>query len=134
MWTSEHNAETTVAAERIFGAWADVERWPEWNADIEQIALNGPFDAGSTIAMTPKGQDTVQLHIAEVADGEGFIDEADLGGTVIRTIHRLERLDGDRLRVVYRLEASGPAAEQIGAAVSADFADTIGSLLEYARR
>jgi hypothetical protein len=134
MWTSEHNAETTVAAERIFGAWADVERWPEWNDDIEQIALNAPFAAGSTIAMTPKGQDTVDLRIAEVTAGERFIDEADLDGTVIRTIHRLELLEGDRLRVVYRLEASGPAAEQIGAAVSADFANTIASLLEYARR
>ena len=83
--------------------------------------------------MTPKGQGTVELRIAEVADGEGFIDEADLDGTVVRTIHRLELLEGDRLRVVYRLEASGPAAEQIGAAVSADFPDTIASLLEYAR-
>jgi hypothetical protein len=133
MWSIEHNAETTVAAERVFGAWADVERWPEWNDDIEQIALHGPFAAGSTIAMTPKGQGTVELRIAEVADGEGFIDEADLDGTVVRTTHRLEPLEGDRLRVVYRLEASGPAAAQIGAAVSADFADTIASLLEYAR-
>ena len=54
MWSTEHSIETTVTPNAIWRAWADVEHWPEWNADIEQIALNGPFATGSTIAMTPR--------------------------------------------------------------------------------
>jgi hypothetical protein len=132
MWTTEHSLETTVAPEAIWQRWADVERWPEWNGDIERIELRGPFATGSTVAMTPHGQETVELRIAEAVEGELFIDEADIDGTVVRTMHRIDRLDGDRVRVVYRLEATGPAAEQIGPAVSADFADTITALVDHA--
>jgi uncharacterized protein YndB with AHSA1/START domain len=132
MWTTEHAAETVVTPQRIWRAWSDVERWPEWNADIERIALDGPFAVGSTIAMTPKGQQTVELRIAEAVDCESFVDEADVEGTVVRTTHRIDRLDADHVRIVYRLEASGPAAEQIGQAVSADFPETIAALIRYA--
>jgi uncharacterized protein YndB with AHSA1/START domain len=134
MWTTEHSRETTVAPEAIWQRWTDVEGWPEWNGDIERIELRGPFAAGSTIAMTPHGQETVELRIAEVVEGELFVDEADVDGTVVRTLHRIDRLDGGRVRVVYRLEASGPAAEEIGSAVSADFDETIAALVEHAGR
>jgi len=109
-----------------------VGRWAEWNADIERIELVGPFEADSSIAMTPRGADTVVLRLAEVVDGERFIDEADLDGTTVRTTHRIERLDDGRSRIVYRLEASGPAAEAIGPAISADFDATLAALAHYA--
>jgi uncharacterized protein YndB with AHSA1/START domain len=134
MWTTEHSIETTVAPEAIWRLWADVERWPEWNADIERIALTGPFATGSTIAMTPEGQETVELRITEAVEGERFVDEAEVEGTVVRTTHRIDPLEGGRVRVVYRLQATGPAAEQIGPAVSADFPETIAALVEHAAR
>jgi hypothetical protein len=64
MWTVEHSIETEAAPQAIWRAWAEVERWGEWNADIERITLEGPFAAGSRIAMTPRGQETVELEIA----------------------------------------------------------------------
>jgi len=134
MWTTEHSLETTVAPEAIWRAWADVERWPEWNADIERIELSGRFATGSTIAMTPRGQVTAELRIADAVEGELFVDEADVDGTIVRTTHRIERVDDERVRVIYRLEASGPAADQIAPAVSADFDETIAALVEHAGR
>jgi uncharacterized membrane protein len=56
MWTAEHSIETTAAAEAIWRLWADVPRWPDWIADIAHIEISGPFAAGSTILMTPIGQ------------------------------------------------------------------------------
>jgi uncharacterized protein YndB with AHSA1/START domain len=132
MWTSEHSVETDVAPEAIWRAWADVPRWPEWNGDIERIELSGPFAAGSTIAMTPHGEEAVQLQLAEVVEGERFVDVADVGGTVVRTTHRIDRLGAGRARVVYRLEADGAAADAIGPAVSADFGETLAALVEHA--
>ena len=52
----------------------------------------------------------------------------------MRTTHRINRLGEGKARIVYRLEASGPAAEAIGAAVSADFDDTLTALVEHAGR
>jgi hypothetical protein len=74
------------------------------------------------------------LRLSDVVDGERFVDEAEVAGTVVRTTHRIEALDEQRVRVVYRLEASGPAAEAIGPAISADFDDTLRALVEHAGR
>jgi hypothetical protein len=134
MWAIEHSTETSLEPEAIWRGWAAVDRWPEWNSDIERISLAGPFAPGSTIAMTPRGQETVELRIAAAVEGELFVDEADVGGTVVRTTHRIDRIGTDRFRVVSRLEADGPAAEQIGPVVSADFPETIAALVEHAAR
>ena len=133
MWTTEHSIETNVAVDAIWRAWADVPRWPEWNGDIEHIELTGPFAAGSMIAMTPRDQGPVQLRLSDVVEGERFVDEAEVAGTVVRTTHRIEALDEQRVRVVYRLEASGPEAQAIGPAISADFDDTLRALVDHAR-
>ncbi len=134
MWTVEHSIETDVARQAIWQAWAEVARWGEWNADIEHVELTGPFATGSRITMTPRGQDPVELRIADVVDNEQFVDEAEIAGTVFRTMHRIEALDEDRVRVVYRLEATGPAAEEIGPAITADFEDTLKALVKHAGR
>ena len=64
--------------------------------------------------------------------------EAELGDVVVRTIHRVEPLEGDRNRVVYRMEISGPAADsvgpEIGPQISADFPETLAALAEQAER
>jgi uncharacterized protein YndB with AHSA1/START domain len=134
MWTTEHSIETTTSRQDVWHAWTDVARWPEWNPDIERIVLDGPFAAGTAIAMTPHGQGVVHLRLAEVVEGRLFVDEADVGGPVVRTTHRIEDAGDGRLRIVYRLEATGPEAEVIGPAVSADFGDTLAALAEYAAR
>jgi hypothetical protein len=136
MWSCEHAAEADVSAPAIWRIWADVENWGEWNADIESIGIEGPFAAGSTITMTPRGSDPVLLRIATAEPDEEFVDVADLGGALVTTAHRIEPLDGGRVRVVYRTEITGPAADamgpEIGPAITDDFPATIAALLARA--
>jgi len=138
MWTNEQTIETAASAEAIWRLWSDVAGWPQWNADIEHIEISGPFAAGSTISMTPIGQDPVELRIAEAVEPNLFVDEADLGDVVVRTIHRVEPLEGDGSRVVYRMEISGPAADsvapELGPQISADFPRTLAALARQAER
>jgi Polyketide cyclase / dehydrase and lipid transport len=138
MWVAEHSIETTATPEAIWRQWSDVHGWPEWNGDIQQIELDGPFATGSHITMTPMGQDPVELRIAEALEPELFVDEADLGEIVVRTIHRVERLDEQRARVSYRMEISGPAADtlgpQIGPEISGDFPQVLAALVDRAKR
>jgi hypothetical protein len=136
MWTNEHSIETTASADAIWRLWRDVPGWQEWIADIEQIEISGLFEAGSTIRMTPTGQDPVELRIAEAIEPELFVDEADLGDLVARTLHRVEPVDAGRNRVVYRMEISGPAADsvgpELGPQISGDFPETLAALVERA--
>jgi hypothetical protein len=136
MWATEHSIETSAAPEGIWRLWADVAGWPEWNGDIERIELVGAFAAGSTIVMTPIGEEPIELRIAEAVEPELFVDGADLGEIVVRTTHRVQRLDPEHARVTYRMEITGPAADtlgpQIGPEISADFPQTLASLAERA--
>jgi hypothetical protein len=54
-----------------------------------------------------------------------FVDEAHLGAVAVRTTHRIDRLDGERIRIVYALKIRGPDADtrgpQPGSEISADF-------------
>jgi hypothetical protein len=138
MWWTEESIDTTASAEAIWRLWADVARWPDWNADIEHIELSGPFARGSRISMTPIGQEPVELRIEEAIEPELFVDVAELGGVVVRTIHRVQRLDDDQNRVIYRMEITGPAAEregpELGPEISSDFPQTLAALVERAQR
>jgi uncharacterized protein YndB with AHSA1/START domain len=136
MWTAEHSIETSARPEQVWRLWADVATWPEWNGDIERIELIGPFAAGGRILMTPIGDETVDLRIAEAAEPESFVDEADFGEIVVRTMHRVEPLDTERSRVTYRMEITGPAADalgpQLGPEISGDFPQTLAALARRA--
>jgi hypothetical protein len=138
MWTGEVNIETTAAPTAIWEIWADVPRWPEWNADLERAELSGPFAAGSRITMIPHGEESIELRIAEAVEPEVFVDEANLGDVVVRTVHRIERLDDGRIRIVYGMEIAGPAADilgpQIGPEISGDFPQVLKALVERAQR
>jgi hypothetical protein len=138
MWTAEHSIETVASAETIWRLWSNVGGWPEWNADIERIEISGPFAPGSTISMTPIGQEPVELRIAEAVEPDLFVDEAELADVVVRTIHRVERREGERNRIVYRMEISGPAGDtvgpELGPQISGDFPETLAALIRLAER
>ena len=133
MWMYEYSAEADVSPSRVWSLWSDVAGWPGWNRDIERVSIDGPFEVGSTISMTPIGQDAVRLRIAQASVDEEFVDEAVFGDVVIRTIHRIEPLGSSRVRVTYRTEVTGDGGGSIGPAITADFPETVAALLERAR-
>jgi hypothetical protein len=121
MWQCEHGIETKASPETIWAIFTDVPGWVKWIAGLESIVINGPFEAGSTFVMTPKGQGPVTSRLAEVKENEAFVDESRLGETVIRVVHRIERIAPERTRITYSPQVTGPSAEEIGKAISADF-------------
>jgi hypothetical protein len=64
------------------------------------------------------------------------VDEAALGDVLIRTFHRIDRLDEGRNRVAYRMEITGPSADtvgpELGPQISGDFPDVLAALVERA--
>jgi uncharacterized protein YndB with AHSA1/START domain len=136
VWAVEHRLETSAPPQAVWEAWADVERWPEWNAGVERIDLRGPFAVGSIIVMTPPGDEPVELRIVEAVEPELFVDEADGGDFLVRTTHRIDSAGGGRSRITYRMEITGPAADtvgpEIGPEISGDFPQVLAALARYA--
>jgi hypothetical protein len=77
-----NSVETTASREDVWRVWADVSRWPEWNADLERAELAGSFAVGSRITMTPQEGDPIELTVADAVEPGVFVDEARLGETV----------------------------------------------------
>ena len=137
-WANEQTVETTASAEDVWALWADVAGWPAWNAGVERIELDGPFAIGSTILMTPPGDDAVELRIVEAVEPTLFVDEAGGGDFVVRTTHLVEPIDAERNRVVYLMEISGPEGDtigpQIGPEISGDFPQVLTALVALAEQ
>ncbi|HZR49887.1 MAG TPA: SRPBCC family protein [Streptosporangiaceae bacterium] len=138
MWEYEHSVATTASAEALWRHWSDVPAWPSWNAGIEKIEIDGPFQVGTAFTMTPPGDDPVSMRLTEVVPGELFTDEMDAGDFAVRTTHRLTPTADGRTRVTYRTEITGPAAGQVGPelgpAITADFPEVLAALVALAER
>ena len=119
MWFVEHSVDTSASAQAVWRLWSDVERRPEWNPGVERIELRGPFAVGSTILMTPPGDEPVEARIAEATEPELFVDEADGGDFVVRTTHRVAAVGDDPWRITYRMQITGAGRRDRGVPRSA---------------
>ena len=138
MWTNETSRETMASPQAVFGLFEDVARWPEWNAGVERIDLDGPFVAGTSGIMTMPGGDRLSLRLVWVAEDQGFEDETPIpdAGVTVRVRHTLKPLPGGGTRITYAATVDGPGAEaagpEIGPAVTADFPEVLASLVALA--
>jgi hypothetical protein len=77
----------------------------------------------------------VELTLAQVLPGQGFVDEAVFGGIVLRTAHTVEAV-GEGSRITYRMEITGDGADQvgpeIGPGITADWPETMTALARRA--
>ena len=70
----------------IFDRWADVDTWPQWNADTEWVRLDGPFTQGGTGVLKPKGGPKVKFVIEKLTETE-FVDVSRLVGARLTFSH-----------------------------------------------
>ena len=110
--------------------------WPQWNAGIETIDVEGPFAVGTAFTMTPPEDEPIRMRLVEIKPGESFTDEMDAGDFVVRTEHRLEPAAAGLTRIVYRTEITGEAADhigpQLGPQITADFPEVLAALAKLA--
>jgi hypothetical protein len=136
MWIHEHTAETAVPRGKVWAALADIDSWTEWDTSMAEIKLDGPFAVGSTVSMTPIGQDPIRSTILEIEDGTTYADETFFGGAVLRFSHTLTELSDGVTRITHRLEITGDEADtigpEIGPMITADFPDAMNALIAYA--
>ena len=120
------------------GIWAlyeDVTTWPSWDAEAELITRDGPFQAGTTGTMKFVGQESLVYRLKKVEPVREFVDETPVGPLVVRVSHVLEPLPQGRSRITYSAEIDGPEdqAQQVGPIITADFPQTIASLVALAK-
>lgn len=105
---AEAHASSSAPPSAFFARWADMTTWPEWNTDTEWVRLDGPFTAGSTGVLKPKGGPKVKFVIATLVADREFTDVSLLAGARLTFRHLIEPLPdgGSTVRVTVTL--AGP--------------------------
>lgn len=102
----KHTVETTARASEIWKIWQDVSNWNTWDHGIEFSTINGPFKAGTTGTIKPKGGPLVHTTLTRVEPMKMFVDEAKLPLTRIIVSHSLTESDG-KTYVTHHIEMIG---------------------------
>lgn len=125
---TEYSIETAATREALWGIFKDVPGWTRWNAGIEDIAIEGPFEVGTWFTMKPPGEEALRSKLVDVRENECFVDETRVGDLVVTVTHRLDPLASGRTRVTYAIEVQGPGASEIGPHIAADFPEVLSAL------
>jgi Polyketide cyclase / dehydrase and lipid transport len=105
----KHTVETKASPEAIWEIWQDVTNWNTWDHGIEYSTIEGPFKAGSTGTLKPKGGPLVHTKLTAVEPKKFFIDEAKLTLARIIVSHFLNESNG-LTHVTHQIEMTGPLA------------------------
>jgi hypothetical protein len=105
-----YETETSVSADKLFRAKADIAHWPDWDSELETTRLDAPLRAGSPFMLKPKGGPKVAMRIEAVESPRRFVDLALLPLAKMRTSTEFlpGASAGTRIRVV--IEVFGPLA------------------------
>jgi hypothetical protein len=105
----KHTIETTAPASAIWRIWQDVSHWNTWDHGIEFSTCAGPFEAGATGTIKPKGGPLVHTMLTCVEPLKRFVDEAKLPLTRLIVTHLLNESEG-KTYVTHQIEMRGPLA------------------------
>ena len=101
---------STAPAAAFFDRWADKSTWPQWQPDMEWARLDGPFAAGSTGEVKPKGGPKVPFVIERLVPGREYVDVSRLLGARLTFDHQVQDTPDGGCRVTVRTTLSGPLA------------------------
>ena len=63
--------------------------WPEWSSDTEWVRLEGPFAAGSTGILKPKGGPKTRFVIERLVADSELVDSSRLPGARLTFAHQI---------------------------------------------
>ena len=118
------HATSTAEPAAFFARWADMATWPQWNLDTEWVRLDGPFVAGATGTLKPKGGPTVSFVIERLVEGREFVDTSRLLGARLTFDHQVSRTPGGTA-VTVTVSMSGPLARVWTLILGRDIAATL---------
>ncbi|MFN8080851.1 MAG: hypothetical protein U0Q19_14960 [Kineosporiaceae bacterium] len=104
------HATSTAQPAAFFARWADMATWPQWNLDTEWVRLDGPFVAGATGTLKPKGGPKVPFVIERLVDGREFVDTSRLVGARLTFDHQVSRTPSGGTAVAVTVSLTGPLA------------------------
>ena len=132
MWSSTHEGRTSATPVRVYALFSDVTTWPNWNAGVASIDIDGPFVAGATARMTFPDGSQLPFSITWAEPGVGYEDLTVVPdmGVEVRVRHEVMAVASGSV-ITYRCDVHGASDEvcaEVGRQVSEDFDEVITAL------
>ncbi len=89
-WDVEHSVHSSAAPSAVWALWSDPRRWPDWNEQIREAELEGPFEVGTVARIKFKGGGKMVFTITQLEPERVFIETARLPGARLSHEHRIE--------------------------------------------
>ena len=135
MWANEYTAVTRLSQETVWAALRALHEGTLTYPGADRFVLHGPFAVGTTVSVTPAGQDTFDSRIVDLVEPVTYADETSFGDVTLLFRHTLEAVP-EGTRVTHRLEITGSAADEVGPAlgpqISGDFDESMARLFQQA--
>lgn len=124
MWTFQHTETTTATPEQLWRLYQDPTTWPEWDHQIEDVTVDGPFETGATGTIKPVGGPRTRFRMVEVTEKVSFTDVTRLPLAKMRFDHWIEPGVGDT-SFVHRVTITGPLTPLFARVIGRKVADEL---------
>lgn len=127
MFNYEKSVSGNIDGKKLWEFYSDVSRWEEWDADIENVILNGAFASGSSGVMNMKGGQALPFVIDSVDNEKEFTTISRLGEITVSFIHVITDTS-----ITHAVTIIGGAEEQMdgmGKGITANLPVTMDKLL-----
>jgi uncharacterized protein YndB with AHSA1/START domain len=110
----DHTVETTAPPEKIWAACTDVERWPEWDTELDSASLDGSFALGTKGRVKPRRGPEARFSISELIPGESYTLTTRLPLCELKVRRRLTRNDDSGTFFTHVVSFVGPLSFVFG--------------------
>jgi hypothetical protein len=103
----EHSEISSASPAAIWALYADVENWPAWDPALEWVKWPGPFVAGGSGTMKPRGAPVSKFIMTHCEPNKQFTDVSPMPLARIVFDHVLEVVP-EGTKVTHSATAHGP--------------------------
>ena len=128
-----HTVEASAPPEKIWAAWIDVERWPEWDTELASASLEGSFAIGAKGRLKPKRGPASRFTISELTRGESYAFTTRLPLCGLKVRRHLTRKDGGPTYFTHQVSFVGPLASVFGNLLGRRYREALPMVMENLR-
>jgi uncharacterized protein YndB with AHSA1/START domain len=137
MAVHERSVEVAAPPEVVWRVWSDTTRWPEWNPDVVEMKVDGPFATGSQATMRTRAGRTHRMQLLDVAPLQHFVLATKVApGMRLHFLCAVEPLSPGTSRISQGVEMHGPmgalAARRTAPKIAASFEPILRGLAQKA--
>ncbi|HEX2647542.1 MAG TPA: SRPBCC family protein [Candidatus Dormibacteraeota bacterium] len=125
----EASQETSASPARVWQVWSDVNRWPEWNPDMNESRIDGALKLGATGVINTRSGGKHDVVVTHFEDGRSSeLESTALPGTKM-AIRATIAPSGGGSRITQGFEPRGVLAPIVGPMMGGQILKTFNAVL-----